>query len=120
MGYLVYDADCAFCSSCARWIESYSVEVRPWQGIAQLAEVGLSLEMVMEAVQWLEPDGPPLAGALAIARALEVSGGWRGSAGRAIRSRPLRPVADLVYVWVARHRHLMPGATDACQPPPHP
>ena len=57
----VYDGDCAFCTSCARfirrWVPTPAVVV-PWQ-FADLARLGLAEAACVDAVQWVEaPTGP--------------------------------------------------------------
>jgi predicted DCC family thiol-disulfide oxidoreductase YuxK len=117
----LYDGDCAFCSSCARFVERRiptGAAVIPWQ-FADLAGLGVTAAAATEAVLWVEPGRPVCAGPAAIARLL--------STGRARRWRPLgallglRPVTALawpVYRWVARNRHRLPGGTAACALPP--
>ncbi|WP_232678663.1 thiol-disulfide oxidoreductase DCC family protein [Nocardioides sp. R-C-SC26] len=119
MSYLIYDADCGFCTNAARWAERRGVAVRAWQAIPDLAAVGLTEEMVTAAAYWVGPDGEARdAGAMAIARGLEHSGGWRRPVGRVLRMRWVRPLAALVYRWIAANRYRLPGSTEACRLPP--
>lgn len=116
----VYDGDCAFCTSCARfaqrWVPSRAVIV-PWQ-FADLTGLGLTEPECQEAVQWVAPDVPaPLAGPDAIAALLLTSHrGWR-LVGRLLAVRPVRALAWPAYRWVARNRHRLPGGTAACALP---
>lgn len=112
----MYDADCGFCTRCAHWLERHgSCEIAPWQSL-DLDAVGLSEDEVTTAVQWLDADGRPAAsGAGAIAAALRTGGPVLRLAGRVINARPMRPVANRVYEWVARHRDALPGGTDDCR-----
>ncbi len=117
----LYDGDCAFCSSCVRFIERYvptSAAVTPWQ-FADLAALGVSGAAAAEAVQWVEPGRPVLAGPVAIARLLRTSRrrAWR-PAGVLLGLRPVTALAWPVYRWVARNRHRLPGGTAACALPP--
>lgn len=125
----LYDGDCAFCTSCARfaarWVPTRAVIV-PWQ-FADLASLGLTEAACEEAVQWVapragDPAGPgyaaPLAGPDAIAALLRSSHwAWR-LVGRLLQIRPVRALAWPAYRWVARNRHRMPGGTPACALPP--
>lgn len=112
----VYDGDCAFCSSCARFAQRWvptPAAVEPWQRL-DLDALGLTRAGCEEAVQWVEPDRPPLAGPDAIAALLRTShSGWR-LVGRLLRLTPVRAIAWPGYRWVARNRHRMPGGTPAC------
>lgn len=121
----VYDGDCAFCSSCARFIERRvrtPARVVPWQH-ADLTALGLTAHACEQAVQWVDPSAalPNGAGATAgpdaIARLLRSSTPvWR-AAGLVLAMRPVRAVAWPIYRWVARNRDRMPGGTAACALP---
>jgi predicted DCC family thiol-disulfide oxidoreductase YuxK len=119
---LLYDGDCGFCTSTARWLARRvptRAAVLPWQQ-ADLVALGVTAEQAAGAVQWSAPGARPLAGPDAVAALLrEANGGWR-LAGRLLASRPVRPLARPVYRWIARHRHQMPGGTPACALPDRP
>lgn len=116
---LVFDGDCGFCATSAKWISARwrdrAVAVS-WQqiGPAGLAAIGLSEADGREAAWWREPSGRLEKGHRAVGRALMVAGGWERLAGRAILAPRLDPAASLVYRWVARHRHRLPGGSPAC------
>lgn len=119
---LVFDGDCAFCSSSVRWAKRWcrpAVRFVPWQSL-DLAAHGLTEEAVTSSVQWLRPrtSAKPIpSGAAAVARTL-------------LRSRwPFRPLGALLLVppfsWlgaglyrlVANNRYRLPGGTPACAVP---
>jgi predicted DCC family thiol-disulfide oxidoreductase YuxK len=117
---LVYDGDCSFCSSCARWLVarwSGPEEAIPWQHVsaAELERLGLSRDDVRRAVWWVDPSGSRSRGHLAIARALRATHGWPSVAGRMLLASPLRWVGAGAYPLVARWRHRLPGGTPACR-----
>ena len=123
----LYDGDCAFCTSCARFIERRiptSARVTPWQ-FADLEELGVTQAEAEAAVQWVpagKPDqrgraGQPLAGAAAIVRLLVDAGSYWRLLGRTLDVPPVRWIAGPVYRLVARNRHRLPGGTAACQLP---
>jgi len=119
---LIYDGDCGFCTSCARWIERRlpdDVVVVPWQTLDDLASVGLDLDDVTTAAWWIEPGRAPLGGHLAIAASLTAAGGAWGVAGRAISAPPLRWIGGPAYRVIARYRYRLPGATPACRVDQH-
>ncbi|HEX5366270.1 MAG TPA: DCC1-like thiol-disulfide oxidoreductase family protein [Acidimicrobiales bacterium] len=115
----LYDGDCAFCTTCARFIERRiptTAEVLPWQH-ADLAALGVDQADAEEAVVWLEPGGTRATGPEAIAELLVDAGSaWR-PLGRLLRLRGVSRLAWPVYRWVARNRHRMPGGTAACSLP---
>jgi predicted DCC family thiol-disulfide oxidoreductase YuxK len=118
----LFDGDCAFCSSCARFIDRHirpSVHVLAWQ-FADLGGLGLTADECETAVQFVAPGRPATAGPAAIADLLRSSGGLWRPAGRLLGLRPVTALAWPVYNWVARNRHRMPGGTAACAVPRRP
>jgi predicted DCC family thiol-disulfide oxidoreductase YuxK len=115
----VYDGDCSFCTSCARFIERRipsHARLVPWQ-FTDLASLGLTQQQAEEAVQWVGTDGTIASGPDAIALLLRDAGrGWT-LPGRALQFGPVRFAAWPAYRWIADHRHLMPGGTPACSLP---
>ena len=76
---LVYDGDCAFCTSSAlagqRWLGLEHVE--PWQFL-DLDSMQLTAEQCLEAVQWVDADGTMHSAQYAVIAALRHAGGiWR-------------------------------------------
>jgi predicted DCC family thiol-disulfide oxidoreductase YuxK len=114
----LYDGDCAFCSSCARWLQRWvptSVPVQPWQFV-DIGAYGVSAAECDAAVQWID-GSRHAAGPAAIAALLRTSHmGWR-AVGRALGTRPGLAVTWPVYRWVARNRDRMPGGTATCAVP---
>ena len=81
---LVFDGDCAFCTSCARLLERIGpeAEIVAWQ-LTDLAELGMTKEQAADAVQWVQVDGTIRSGHEAIAAALNaLAGSGRSSAAR--------------------------------------
>lgn len=113
---LVFDGDCAFCTSSAGWLGRRlpdDVVIVPWQR-ADLAALGVTEDEARLAVQWVVP-GRRAAGAAAVGQALQAAGGaWR-PLGWLCRTPPTGWVASAVYRLVSRHRHRMPGGTPACR-----
>ena len=67
---LVFDGDCGFCTTSARWLSRGGrVETVPWQFL-DLDAVGLSTEQVSTSVWWLVDDRPVEHSSRAIGRAL--------------------------------------------------
>jgi predicted DCC family thiol-disulfide oxidoreductase YuxK len=116
---LVYDGDCGFCTSCARFLERIGpeAEIVAWQ-LTDLAELGLTEERAADAVQWVEADGTVRSGHEAIAAVLGRAGRpWR-ICGRLLLLPGFSWVAARAYRLVADHRYRMPGGTPACARPP--
>jgi predicted DCC family thiol-disulfide oxidoreductase YuxK len=112
---LVFDGDCAFCTSCARLLERIGpeAEIVAWQ-LADLRELGITAAQAAEAVRWIEADGTVRTGHEALAAALATAGWLWRVAGRAILLPVVSPLAAAGYRLVARNRHRLPGGTPAC------
>jgi predicted DCC family thiol-disulfide oxidoreductase YuxK len=116
---LVFDGDCGFCTTCARFLERRvvsggSTSVAPWQGL-DLPELGLTPEQCRAAVQWVGEQGQVASGHAAIASILRAGYPvWR-PAGVLLMAPGFSWLAGRVYSWVAAHRYAMPGGTPACQ-----
>lgn len=115
----IYDGDCAFCSSCANFIERRiptTAAVAPWQ-FTDLESLGVTQAEAEEAVVWVAADRPPVGGPVAIARLLVDAGSFWRPLGRVLGLAPVLWVAWPVYRLIARNRHRMPGGTAACSLP---
>ena len=114
---LIFDGDCGFCTTSAAWIERRlpaDIRVAPWQ-ILDLDEFGLTETDVTTAAYWIDNRGSAHRGHRAVGRALIAAGGLWGIVGRIIITPPVSWLAAPVYSLVARYRHRMPGASDACR-----
>jgi predicted DCC family thiol-disulfide oxidoreductase YuxK len=112
---LVYDGDCAFCTSSVRLLEKIGpmAEMVAWQ-LTDLDALGLSEEEASAAVQWVETDGTIRSGHEAIAAALSSAGGVWALAGRALLLPGISPIAAVSYRLIADNRYRLPGGTPAC------
>lgn len=114
---LVFDGDCAFCTSCVHLVERWirpDAEIVAWQ-FADLDGLGVSEGQAIDAVQWVEPGGAVRSGHEAVAAVLTSAGPvWR-VAGHALLLPGVSWVAAHVYRLVASNRHRLPGGTPACQ-----
>jgi predicted DCC family thiol-disulfide oxidoreductase YuxK len=116
----LFDGDCAFCSSCARFIERRiptSATVEAWQ-LTDLAALGVTEAEAAAAVVWVPAGGGGhgghVAGPIAIARLLQDAGSsWR-PLGWLLEHPPVRWVGWPLYRLIARNRHRLPGGTAAC------
>jgi predicted DCC family thiol-disulfide oxidoreductase YuxK len=114
----LYDGDCAFCTSCARFIERRiptRARVVAWQ-FADLGALGVSQQDAEAAVQWVDARGVA-AGPVAIARLLCDAGSYWRVLGAVLGLRPVLWLAWPAYRMVARNRDKLPGGTPVCTLP---
>lgn len=112
---LVYDGDCAFCTTCARVLERIGpdAEIVAWQ-LTDLDELGITEEQAAYAVQWVQIDGTVRSGHEAIAAVLTTAGRIWKIIGRLLLLPGISWLAARVYRLVADNRHRLPGSTPAC------
>jgi predicted DCC family thiol-disulfide oxidoreductase YuxK len=114
---LIYDADCTFCTTSAKWLERHmrrdSATVAAWQSL-DLQPFNLTEDDVTTAAWWIDEEGKSYGAHLAIARAMRSCGPVISVAGLLIEKPPVRWVAAPVYRWIARNRQRMPGGTESC------
>jgi predicted DCC family thiol-disulfide oxidoreductase YuxK len=116
---LVFDGDCAFCTT---WVDRLErilpsfPPTSPWQWI-DLDEYGLTSDDVTNYA-WYITDGNHFGGHLALSALLRSQRGfgWR-LVGNLIETPPFSWIAALGYRFIARNRHLLPGGTPACALP---
>jgi len=113
---LVFDGDCAFCTSTAQWVRR---RVRPgrvaaWQHL-DLDALGLDAEQCTTALQWVDRHGVVHSAERAVAQMLRDRGGLWAIPGRILGAPGVVQLAGVVYRWVARNRHRLPGGTPACR-----
>ncbi|HUR13519.1 MAG TPA: DCC1-like thiol-disulfide oxidoreductase family protein [Mycobacteriales bacterium] len=115
---LVYDGDCAFCTSSVRWVTRLGLnvdEVVPWQ-FSDLAALGLTQQQCEDKMQLVLP-ARTWAGHAAAGQLLLRSRWYWKPLGLLLLTPPFSWVARAVYRWVADNRDKMPGGTAACALP---
>ncbi len=125
---LLYDGDCAFCSSSVRFAErcfdASRWEAVPFQfadleALAAFTSGQVSERRAAHEVLWITPDGRVSGGAQAAARLLLRTRRPLWSAlGALVTLPPFRQAAAVAYRLVAANRQRMPGGTPACALPP--
>jgi predicted DCC family thiol-disulfide oxidoreductase YuxK len=113
---LLYDGDCGFCTSSARFIERRipaDAEIVAYQR-ADLDALGTTAERAEHEVLWAA-GGRVYGGARAVAMLLTAAGGpWR-PLGVFLRVPPVSWIAQGLYRLVSANRYRLPGGTPACR-----
>ncbi|WP_370614731.1 thiol-disulfide oxidoreductase DCC family protein [Mumia sp. Pv 4-285] len=119
---LVFDGDCAFCSSSARWVQRWApsrrAEVVAWQH-TDLGAIGLTAQECSTALRWVDGERHS-AGPVAVADYLRTARAPWPALGAVLGTRLATAAAWPVYRWVAEHRHQLPGGTPQCALPTGP
>ena len=116
---LVFDGDCAFCTTWTErlrgWLPVFP-EAQPWQWL-DLNALGLSRDDVTRYA-WVLAGGRRYAGHLAFSALLRMQpriplrfAGWL------LATPPISWAAAVGYSLIARFRHRLPGGTPACALP---
>jgi NADH dehydrogenase len=116
---LIYDGDCGFCTTAARWAAKgfrRGERIEAWQLLdeSELAALGLRVDDVQEAAWWIDTDGSLERGHRAAGRALEAADGWRRLIGTMMLAPPTSWLAAVVYRVVVRYRYRLSGVSPAC------
>ena len=116
LGLLIFDGDCGFCTSAARKfadLAGESAAVAPWQAL-DLDKFGLTEANCATAAYWVQ-DGQNYRGADAFVHGLQVCSAPWSLIGKLMGIPPIVWIARGVYPIIAKYRHKLPGATDACR-----
>lgn len=119
---LLFDGDCAFCQASIRRLDRHGllgVPAVPWQSVDPAA-LGVSTARLATEVVLVRVDGSRLGGARALAAAARAGTSPAARLAGLVDAPPVRPLAALVYRWVARHRSRLPAGTAACAVPAGP
>ncbi|MEV5150017.1 DUF393 domain-containing protein [Streptomyces sp. NPDC052727] len=118
---LAYDGDCGLCQTSIdriRALAAPTLEAVPWQFLPT-ESTSPYLERLDREVLLLHGGSVLAGGADALARYVSTS---RSPAYRAlaalVRLPGIRACARVLYRWVSRNRHRLPGGTPACAVPP--
>ena len=116
---LVFDGDCRFCTTCARFVARWvvggcPVSVAPWQRL-DLVDLDLAPDQCREAVQWVGPDGVAASGHGAIAAVLRAGHRPWPPIGVLLMAPGISWLARGTYSLIADHRSALPGGTPACR-----
>ncbi|HYK82413.1 MAG TPA: DUF393 domain-containing protein [Gemmatimonadales bacterium] len=107
---LIYDGECGFCRAWVdrvrRWDRDHRVLVVPLQDAPRVAGFGIPPDALAAALHLVLPDGRVFAGADAAPELLRLLPGKRWWAA-AFRVPGVRPLARVVYRWIARRRHCL-------------
>ncbi|MFF7333336.1 DCC1-like thiol-disulfide oxidoreductase family protein [Streptomyces sp. NPDC008150] len=116
---LVYDGDCAFCTTSVNFVTRRlrpNCAVTAWQ-FADLASLGVTQPRAEREVLWISPQGTVHGGAQAVAKLLLRSGGSWAWLGGLLELPPARWFAHGIYRLVATNRARLPGGSPACALP---
>ena len=119
-GELIYDGDCGFCTRSKRWIMERVTDASvatPAQRVPPVRrkELHLTDDDLAAAAYWVDARGRTFRGARGIGQALRhTRQPWR-TAGWVLGTAPVGIAIEPIYRVIARNRHRLPGATEACR-----
>jgi len=124
---LLYDGSCGFCARSVQFVLRHESRRRTLRFAALDSTIGIEVRgrhpaiEGVDSVVWVETsesgsDEQVLVRSAAVLRVLRYLGGvWRGLAGLA--AVVPRSLADMVYDFIARHRHKLTRGNPACLVP---
>lgn len=119
---LAYDGDCGMCTKSARLVTTWvrrspaDFDVIAYQD-ADLPTLGLTAAECDEALRWVARDRGLSSAQDAVARTLLAGRLPVRPFGALLLVPGVNTLAGVVYRWVARNRHRLPGGTPACALP---
>lgn len=116
---LIYDGDCAFCSSSVRALQKLlktKPSMEPYQFL-DLKPYGLTPEQCQLEAKFARNDASIAGGHMAFIEVFKYAGkGWRFLA-FLVALPGFRNIAGFCYRWVAKNRYRLPGGTPTCALP---
>lgn len=116
---LIYDGDCAFCSSSVRTLQKLlktKPPMEPYQFL-NLETYSLTPEACREEAKFVRANGSIAGGHLAFIETFKFAGkGWQVLSS-VIGLPGFRSIAGWCYRWVAKNRYRLPGGTPTCALP---
>ena len=116
---LIYDWDCAFCSTTVRMLQRFMPRhpaIEPFQFV-KTEDYGLTKQQCSEEIKYVDSSMQVHGGEAAFKQFFLNAGGvWR-VLGRFLAVPIIRGSSGVVYRWVARNRHKLPGGTPTCSLP---
>jgi predicted DCC family thiol-disulfide oxidoreductase YuxK len=116
---LIYDGDCAFCSSSVRTIQKLLKKrppMEPYQFLP-LEQYGLTADQCQQEAKFVRADGSVRGGHLSFVETFKYAGGIWWLIGSVVGLPVIRSIAGVVYRWVAKNRFRLPGGTPTCALP---
>ena len=114
---VLYDGDCAFCSSAARFAQhriAKNLNFVAYQ-LTELAPYGVTAAECAQALKFVDQTGKIHSAQNAIAEILISSGKLWFGLGKLLKLPGINFIAALGYNLVAANRHKLPGGTPTCK-----
>lgn len=118
---LIFDGDCGICTKLSRFVRR--AVLPPSKGTVEayqfleLEPLGLTQQQCAESLRYVDRAGRTYAAQDAVARLLLGAAWWWRPLGAVVLLPGVHALAGVVYRWVARNRHRLPGGTAACALP---
>jgi predicted DCC family thiol-disulfide oxidoreductase YuxK len=116
---LIFDGDCAFCSSSIRLVKkviSSHPQIKPFQW-TDLSTLGLTEKECRESVQFYKDQNNRFSGAQSFAQFLILSSKPWNLFGYFLELPLIKWIAKIFYGLIAKNRYRLPGGTPACKLP---
>ena len=117
MAIVIYDGDCAFCSSAARFAQrrvAPELIYSPYQ-FSELAKYGITTAQAQSSLKFVTDSGEVLSAHVAVSQIMQNGNKFWKLLGIITTLPIIRSLADLGYRLTAKYRHKLPGGTPTCK-----
>ncbi len=117
MALVIYDGDCAFCSTAARFAQQRvapSLSYSPYQ-FTELAKYGITIQQAQSSLKFVTDSGEVLSAHLAVSQIMRSGNKFWQLLGILVDLPMIRSLAALGYKLTAKYRHKLPGGTPTCK-----
>lgn len=116
---LIYDGDCAFCSSTIRTLQRIMKKKSPMVPFQHVdtSRFGLTKQQCSQEIKFVDASGRVHGGEGAFRNLFIHAEGLWAFLGRLMNLPGVRTISGTLYRWVARNRYRLPGGTPTCALP---
>jgi predicted DCC family thiol-disulfide oxidoreductase YuxK len=117
MAIVIYDGDCAFCSSAARLAQKRiapKLTYSPYQ-FTELAKYAITVQAAQSSLKFVAASGQVFSANFAVSQIMRSGNRFWNIVGVVVDLPIIRSLAALGYNLTAKYRHKLPGGTPTCK-----
>jgi len=117
MALVIYDGDCAFCSTAARFAQrkvAPTLSYSPYQR-TDLTKYGISTVEAQSSLKFVKTNGEVVSAQKAVSQIMKCGNSFWKAFGVITELPGINLLAALGYKLTAKYRHKLPGGTPTCK-----